>query len=84
MRELGFDLTSVRPQRLTDELARRADVLVTMGCGERCPVVPGLERIDWPIDDPKGGDADTVRSIRDDVRRRVEGLLSARGWQRSA
>ena len=54
MREVGIDLGGSRPQRLTDELAASAQVLVTMGCGEACPVVPGLKRDDWPIDDPKG------------------------------
>jgi arsenate reductase len=54
MREVGIDLSGVVPQRLTDELASTASLLVTMGCGEACPVVPGLRPIDWPLEDPKG------------------------------
>ncbi len=82
MRELGVDLATATPRRLTDELARTAQLLVTMGCGEACPVVPGLQRQDWPLEDPKGKDAATVRRIRDDIRGRVEALVRARGWAR--
>lgn len=82
MREVGIDLTAARPQLLTDELASSASLLVTMGCGEACPYVPGLEREDWPLPDPKGKPVEEVRSIRDDVRRRIERLLTSRGWQR--
>jgi arsenate reductase len=84
MREAGFDLGGNRPQRLTDDLARRASLLITMGCGDECPYVPGLERDDWPLDDPKGRSPDQVRAIRDDVRRRVDALVDARGWRRNA
>jgi len=84
MREVGFDLGGNRPQRLTDDLARRASLLITMGCGDECPYVPGLERDDWPLDDPKGRSPDQVRAIRDDVRRRVDALVDARGWRRNA
>ena len=59
------------PRKLTDELAREATVLVTMGCGEACPVVPGLRREDWPLEDPKGKPPDVVRAIRDDIQARV-------------
>ena len=83
MREMGIDLSGARPQRLTDELAASAQVLVTMGCGEACPVVPGLKRDDWPIDDPKGRPLEEVRRIRDEIRRRVEELLSAEKWRNS-
>jgi arsenate reductase len=83
MREVGIDLSGARPQRLTDELAASAQVLVTMGCGEACPVVPGLKRDDWPIDDPKGRPLEEVRGIRDEIRRRVEALLSAGKWRNS-
>jgi arsenate reductase (thioredoxin) len=83
MGEVGIDLSGARPQRLTDELAASAQLLVTMGCGEACPVVPGRERDDWPIDDPKGRPLDEVRRIRDEIRQRVDELLSARGWGRS-
>ena len=81
MREVGIDLSAARPRLLTAELARGADLLVTMGCGEECPVVPGLERDDWPLEDPKGRPDDQVRRIRDQIRARVVDLLQARGWQ---
>lgn len=71
MKEAGSDLGGVKPQKLTDDLARRCKILVTMGCGESCPVVPGLERLDWPLTDPKGKDLETVRKIRDEIRERV-------------
>lgn len=82
MRELGVDLSAARPQRLTDELARGATLLVTMGCGEACPVVPSVERDDWPLPDPKGQSIERVRAIRDDINGRVLQLLAARGWRR--
>jgi len=82
MREVGIDLSTARPRLLTDELASSARLLVTMGCGEACPLVPGLERDDWPLPDPKGKPVEEVRAIRDDVRRRVERLLVSRRWQR--
>lgn len=83
MREVGIELAGVRPQRLTDEVARGADLLVTMGCGEACPALPDLAREDWPFEDPKGRAPDQVRRIRDQIRRRVEELVRARGWQRA-
>jgi arsenate reductase len=83
MREVGIDLSGSSPQKLTEDLARGAQHLVTMGCGEACPVVPGLKREDWPLEDPKGKSLERVREIRDEVRRRVEGLLAERGWWRS-
>ena len=82
MQEVGIDLTHVEPQRLTEDRARAAQLLVTMGCGEACPVVPGLERDDWSLLDPKGQPLEQVRGIRDMVRRRVEALVRARGWER--
>ena len=75
MREVGIDLANARPRRLTRELAEGATLLVTMGCGEECPVVPGVARQDWPLDDPAGQGLVKVREIRDEVRRRVEALL---------
>jgi arsenate reductase len=84
MRELGIDLTDVSPRKLTDDLAAQVSLLVTMGCGEACPVVPGLERDDWPLDDPKGQPLDRVREIRDAIARRIEALLAARGWRSTA
>lgn len=80
MRELGVDLSNAKPQRLTDELARGASMLITMGCGDACPYVPGLERDDWPLVDPKGKSVNEVRAIRDEVETRVEALLDAKGW----
>jgi arsenate reductase len=80
MRERGIDLSAARPQALTDELAAGARLLVTMGCGDGCPAVPGLERDDWPLDDPKGQPLARVRAIRDEIEARVEALLWRRGW----
>ena len=84
MRETGIDLSGAAPSRLTDDLARAGRLLVTMGCGEACPFVPGLKRDDWPIEDPKGKPLDRVRQIRDEVRRRVERLIEDEGWKREA
>ena len=75
MREIGVDLASAKPQELTDELARGASVLVTMGCGEACPFVPGLKTLDWALPDPKGKSLDEVRAIRDEIDERVKSLL---------
>lgn len=75
MREVGIDLSAVKPQKLTEELAASASLLITMGCGEACPYVPGLQRKDWPLRDPKNLPPDEVREIRDEVRRRIEQLL---------
>jgi arsenate reductase len=80
MREVGIELAAATPQKLTDALAATASILVTMGCGEACPVVPGLKRMDWPLEDPKGQPIERVREIRDEVRRRVEELLEQQGW----
>ena len=71
MRDVGVDLGNAQPTRLTDELAAGAQLLVTMGCGESCPVVPGLHRQDWNLPDPKGQPTERVRAIRDDIRDRV-------------
>lgn len=83
MAEAGIDLSAAKPQLLTEELARGAQLLITMGCGDRCPVVPGLERGDWPLADPKGQGLDSVRAIRDEVLRRITALVAARGWGRA-
>jgi len=82
MREVGIDLGGKRPQLLTEELARGASLLVTMGCGDQCPHVPGLRRDDWPLRDPKGLPVSEVRAIRDEIRDRVVALVDARGWRR--
>lgn len=79
MKESGVDLSDARPQLLTAELARGASMLITMGCGDECPVVPGVRRDDWPLEDPKGKPVELVRSIRDQVRSRVEALLDSEG-----
>jgi arsenate reductase (thioredoxin) len=81
MREVGIDLSGNKPRLLTADMARSASLLVTMGCGESCPFVPGLERDDWPLTDPKGLPIAEVRKIRDEVRQRVERLIESRGWQ---
>ena len=83
MEEVGIDLSKTRPQRLTVELARGASLLITMGCGDECPVVPGARRDDWPLRDPNGKSMDEVRRIREEIRRRVEGLLEAEDWKRT-
>ena len=75
MQEIGIDLSSAKPQKLTEELAREAQLLITMGCGAKCPYVPGLRRDDWPLRDPKGLPTEEVRVIRDEVKQRVESLL---------
>ncbi len=83
MAEIGIDLSSAQPQQLTPELALGKQWLVTMGCGDDCPYVPGLKRDDWPLPDPKGQPVERVREIREDIRRRVEGFVRAHGWARS-
>jgi arsenate reductase len=80
MREVGIDLSEAKPQKLTDELARSAQMLITMGCGEQCPHVPGLRREDWPLRDPKGLPMDEARVVRDEIRSRVEQLISTEGF----
>jgi protein-tyrosine-phosphatase len=77
MQEVGIDLSEAKPKKLTEELAREAQLLITMGCGDKCPYVPGLRRDDWPLRDPKGLPPDEVRAIRDDVKNRVQTLIEA-------
>jgi arsenate reductase (thioredoxin) len=79
MREVGIDLSNAKPQKLTEELTRDAQLLVTMGCGDKCPYVPGLRREDWPLRDPKGQPMEEVRAIRDVIRVRVQSLLAQDG-----
>ncbi|MCP3136292.1 arsenate-mycothiol transferase ArsC [Pyxidicoccus xibeiensis] len=83
MQDIGIDLSSSKPRLLTDELARDAQWLITMGCGEACPYVPGLQREDWPLEDPKGKTVQQVERIRDEVAARVAGLLEREGWMRA-
>jgi arsenate reductase len=75
MNELGIDLSGRRPQRLTRELAERADVVVTMGCGDACPYIPGKRYLDWDLDDPKDRPVEEVRATRDEIAGRVEALV---------
>jgi arsenate reductase (thioredoxin) len=76
MNELDLDVSGARPKKLTAELAERADVIVTMGCGDECPFFPGKRYVDWDLPDPKGRPLEQVRAIRDDIARRVEGLIA--------
>ena len=76
MRELDVDLSDRVPQKLTDELSRWADVVVTMGCGDECPFIPGKRYIDWDLPDPKGRPIEEVRATRDEIRERVTGLVA--------
>jgi arsenate reductase len=82
MREVGLELATNKPKRLTDALAQDAALLITMGCGDECPLVPAAKRDDWPLEDPKGKPVARVREIRDEVRARVEKLIADQGWGR--
>jgi len=76
MREIGIDISSYVPQKYNDELLNAVDVVVTMGCGDTCPYIPGKRYVDWPLDDPKGQPLDEVRRIRDEIKNRVTELLT--------
>jgi protein-tyrosine-phosphatase len=76
MAEVGIDIAGQQPQRWTDDLLHQTDVVVTMGCGDACPVVPGVRYEDWPLDDPAGQSVDSVRPIRDQIEHRVRDLLA--------
>jgi len=76
MREAGIDLEHAKPQKLTPELAAGAEMLITMGCGEDCPYVPGVERADWPIPDPKNREIEVARPVREDIASRIRRLLT--------
>lgn len=76
MREVGIDIAAETPRRWTEEMIGSVDVVVTMGCGDECPYVPGTRYVDWEIDDPAGKDLDLVRPIRDELERRVKVLLA--------
>jgi arsenate reductase (thioredoxin) len=80
MREVGVDLANASTTTLTPELAQQAQWLVTMGCGDECPYVPGTKRDDWPLEDPKGRPIERVREIRDEIRDRVQALIEHEGW----
>ena len=79
MDELGIDITAQEPQRWTDDMVSSVDVVITMGCGDTCPVFPGVRYVDWQLDDPAGKPVDQVRPVRDDIERRVRGLLDELG-----
>lgn len=79
MAEVGIDMATARPQRWTDDVVAGADVVITMGCGDTCPVFPGVRYEDWPLDDPAGQTIDAVRPIRDEIEERVRGLLASLG-----
>jgi arsenate reductase len=81
MHDVGIDLSGAKPQRLTEELAAGADLLITMACGDECPYVPGLRRDDWPLPDPKGRSVEEVRGIRDEIQKRIKSLLRSEGLQ---
>ena len=76
MREVGIDLSERKPRRLTPHLAERADVIVTMGCGDECPCIPGKRYVDWDLPDPAGRPLGEVRRLRDDIERRVRALVA--------
>lgn len=76
MREVGIDLSNAKPQKLTAQLAQNAELLITMGCGDECPYVPGLRRDDWPLPDPQGQGVESVRQTRDEIKRRVFQLIA--------
>ena len=76
MEELGFDVSKEFPKPLTDDAVRASDVVITMGCGDACPIYPGKRYEDWDLEDPSGGDLETVRGIRDEIARRVKALLA--------
>jgi arsenate reductase len=80
MQEVGIDLSKAKPTLLTQELAQGANLLVTMGCGEKCPYVVGLKIVDWSLKDPKGQGLENVRVIRDEIERLVLNLIEANGW----
>jgi arsenate reductase len=79
MKEEGIDLSEVKPQLLTEELAADANMLITMGCGETCPTIPGLKRADWALQDPKGQPIERVREIRNEVEQLVKNLVRELG-----
>jgi arsenate reductase (thioredoxin) len=84
MRDRLVDLSSARPQKLTPELAATAQWLITMGCGDECPVVPATRRDDWPILDPKGRSPDVVQHIVDEIETRVRRLVRDQRWSKDA
>ena len=84
MREEGVELANASTTRLSQDVAEQAQMLITMGCGDQCPVVLGVRRADWPLEDPKGKPIARVREIRDEIRQRVQTLLDDEGWSPAA
>ena len=82
MDEAGIDLAGASPQRLTEEIAQQAQLMITMGCGDECPVIPGTKRDDWLLEDPRGQPVARVRQIRDEIGQRVRALIEREGWTR--
>lgn len=80
MNEIGIDISGATTTKLTDAVARQAQILITMGCGDQCPLVPGAQRDDWPLDDPKNQPIEKVRAIRNEIERRVKGLIKTHGF----
>ena len=80
MREAGIDLSAAKPQYLSTDTTKDAHIVITMGCGDECPLIPGVERDDWPLDDPKGQSMEAVRRIRDEIKKRVGELVKERKW----
>ena len=81
MSEKGIDLSTAKPQYFSTDLAKGAHIVITMGCGDECPLIPGVERDDWPIEDPKGKPVEDVRRIRDEIQERVTDLVKERKWE---
>ena len=81
MREAGVDLSQAKPQYLSTDLCKDAHILITMGCGDECPLIAGVERDDWRINDPKGQPPEQVRRIRDEIRKCVSSLIEERKWK---
>jgi arsenate reductase len=84
MREVGTDLQTATTRKLTPELAQQTQVLITMGCGDECPYLPGVKRDDWPLEDPTGKPLAQVRAIRDNIAQRVKALIQTEGWERES
>jgi arsenate reductase (thioredoxin) len=80
MGDLGVDLSTAKPQYLSTDVTKDAHIVITMGCGDECPLIPGVERDDWPLDDPKDQPVETVRRIRDEIKKRVAELVKERKW----
>jgi arsenate reductase len=80
MGEKGIDLSAATPQYLSTDLAKDAHILITMGCGDECPLIPGVERDDWPLEEPEGKPAETIARIRDEIQKRVGELVTERKW----